>query len=103
MQARSAVEPENRYRAAASRSATAGCMSWNALTPQLLTKPGVHETQDAPSWQREIVRLASDGLANRQIGDRLFLSPRTWSSRPQPHAEQAVRKAVRGRVRRTHT
>jgi len=30
--------------------------------------------------QRQIVRLASDGLTNRQIGDRLFLSPRTVST-----------------------
>jgi DNA-binding NarL/FixJ family response regulator len=30
--------------------------------------------------QRQIVRLPSDGLANREIGDRLFLSPRTVSS-----------------------
>jgi len=30
--------------------------------------------------QRQIVRLAGDGLTNRQIGDRLFLSPRTVSS-----------------------
>jgi DNA-binding CsgD family transcriptional regulator/tetratricopeptide (TPR) repeat protein len=30
--------------------------------------------------QRQIVRLASNGLTNRQIGDRLFLSPRTVSS-----------------------
>jgi DNA-binding CsgD family transcriptional regulator len=30
--------------------------------------------------QRQIVRLASSGLTNRQIGDRLFLSPRTVSS-----------------------
>jgi DNA-binding CsgD family transcriptional regulator len=30
--------------------------------------------------QRQIVRLASGGLTNRQIGDRLFLSPRTVSS-----------------------
>jgi DNA-binding CsgD family transcriptional regulator len=27
--------------------------------------------------QRQIVRLASGGLTNREIGDRLFLSPRT--------------------------
>ncbi|HEX6519342.1 MAG TPA: helix-turn-helix transcriptional regulator [Streptosporangiaceae bacterium] len=31
--------------------------------------------------QRQIVRLASEGLTNREIGDRLFLSPRTASSR----------------------
>jgi DNA-binding CsgD family transcriptional regulator len=30
--------------------------------------------------QRQIVRLASEGLTNREIGDRLFLSPRTVSS-----------------------
>jgi DNA-binding CsgD family transcriptional regulator len=30
--------------------------------------------------QRQIVRLASDGLTNREIGDRLFLSPRTVGS-----------------------
>jgi DNA-binding CsgD family transcriptional regulator len=30
--------------------------------------------------QRQIVRLASDGLTDREIGDRLFLSPRTVGS-----------------------
>jgi DNA-binding CsgD family transcriptional regulator len=30
--------------------------------------------------QREIVRLAADGLRNREIGERLFLSPRTVGS-----------------------
>src|SRR3984885_12166627 len=30
--------------------------------------------------QRQIVRLASDGLTDREIGERLFLSPRTVSS-----------------------
>ena len=30
--------------------------------------------------QRQIVRLASEGLTNQEIGDRLFLSPRTVSS-----------------------
>jgi DNA-binding NarL/FixJ family response regulator len=30
--------------------------------------------------QRQIVRLARDGLTNREIGDRLSLSPRTVGS-----------------------
>jgi DNA-binding CsgD family transcriptional regulator len=30
--------------------------------------------------QRQIVRLASDGLTDREIADRLFLSPRKVSS-----------------------
>jgi DNA-binding CsgD family transcriptional regulator len=34
----------------------------------------------ADPQQRRIVRLASDGLTDREIGDRLFLSPRTVNS-----------------------
>jgi DNA-binding CsgD family transcriptional regulator len=30
--------------------------------------------------QQQIVRLAADGLSNREIGERLFLSPRTVGS-----------------------
>ncbi len=30
--------------------------------------------------QRQIVRLAAHGLTNREIGEKLFLSPRTASS-----------------------
>lgn len=30
--------------------------------------------------QRQIVRLAADGLSNREIGEHLFLSPRTVGS-----------------------
>jgi DNA-binding CsgD family transcriptional regulator len=35
---------------------------------------------DLTPQQRQIVRLARDGLTDREIGDRLFLSPRTVSS-----------------------
>ena len=46
--------------------------------------PGASGERDAlgelTPQQRQIVRLASDGLTNREIGDRLFLSPRTVSS-----------------------
>ena len=48
--------------------------------------------------QRQIVRLASDGLTNRQIGDRLFLSPRTVSShlyRSYPKLGVACRNQLR--------
>jgi DNA-binding CsgD family transcriptional regulator len=63
--------------------------SWAQRTETELRACGV-AVADAPVgrdalWeltpqQRQIVRLASDGLTNRQIGDRLFLSPRTVSS-----------------------
>ena len=36
--------------------------------------------QELTPQQRQIVRLASEGLTNREIGDRLFLSPRTVGS-----------------------
>jgi DNA-binding CsgD family transcriptional regulator/tetratricopeptide (TPR) repeat protein len=46
--------------------------------------PGAPGERDAlgelTPQQRQIVRLASDGLTNREIGDRLFLSPRTVGS-----------------------
>ena len=46
--------------------------------------PGAPGARDAlgelTPQQRQIVRLASDGLTNREIGDRLFLSPRTVGS-----------------------
>ncbi len=53
--------------------------------------------------QRQIVRLASDGLTNRQIGDRLFLSPRTVSShlyRSYPKLGVAGRNQLRDVIAR---
>ena len=48
--------------------------------------------------QRQIVRLASDGLTDREIADRLFLSPRTVSShlyRSYPKLAVASRHQLR--------
>jgi DNA-binding CsgD family transcriptional regulator len=47
-------------------------------TPDLPGAPGA--LADLTPQQREIVRLAGSGLTNRQIADRLYLSPRTVSS-----------------------
>jgi len=56
--------------------------------------------------QRQIVRLASDGLTNREIGDRLFLSPRTVSShlyRSYPKLGVAGRNQLRDVIARAST
>jgi DNA-binding CsgD family transcriptional regulator/tetratricopeptide (TPR) repeat protein len=56
--------------------------------------------------QRQIVRLASDGLTNREIGDRLFLSPRTVGShlyRSFPKLGVANRHQLREVIARTST
>ena len=56
--------------------------------------------------QRQIVRLASDGLTDREIGDRLFLSSRTVSShlyRSYPKLGVASRHQLRDIVARAST
>ncbi|HSZ49003.1 MAG TPA: LuxR C-terminal-related transcriptional regulator, partial [Streptosporangiaceae bacterium] len=56
--------------------------------------------------QRQIVRLASHGLTNREIGDRLFLSPRTVSShlyRSYPKLGVAGRNQLRDVIARAST
>jgi DNA-binding CsgD family transcriptional regulator len=56
--------------------------------------------------QRQIVRLAGDGLTNRQIADRLFLSPRTVSShlyRSYPKLGVAGRHQLRDVIARAGT
>jgi DNA-binding CsgD family transcriptional regulator/tetratricopeptide (TPR) repeat protein len=56
--------------------------------------------------QRQIVRLASEGLTNREIADRLFLSPRTVSShlyRSYPKLGVAGRVQLRDVVARAST
>jgi DNA-binding CsgD family transcriptional regulator len=56
--------------------------------------------------QRQIVRLASDGLTDREIGDRLFLSPRTVGShlyRSYPKLGVTSRHQLRDVIARTST
>jgi DNA-binding CsgD family transcriptional regulator len=56
--------------------------------------------------QRQIVRLASDGLTDREIGDRLFLSSRTVSShlyRSYPKLGVASRHQLRDVIALTNT
>ncbi|GLZ53546.1 LuxR family transcriptional regulator [Actinomycetospora sp. NBRC 106378] len=44
------------------------------------TAPGQDLLAELTPQQREVVRLAAEGLRNREIGQRLFLSPRTVGS-----------------------
>jgi DNA-binding CsgD family transcriptional regulator len=66
-----------------------GARSWAERAQAELRACGVAVTrapgepdalQELTPQQRQIVRLASDGLTDREIADRLFLSPRTVSS-----------------------
>ena len=70
--------------------------------------PGAPGERDALAeltpQQRQIVRLASDGLTNREIGDRLFLSPRTVGShlhRSYPKLGVADRHQLRDVITRS--
>ena len=54
---------ETELRAAGEQTAQRSARSWETLTPQEL----------------QIVRMAGDGLSNKEIGQRLYLSPRTVS------------------------
>ncbi len=70
------------------------------------TAAGRDALADLTPQQRQIVRLASGGLTNRQIGDRLFLSPRTVSShlyRSYPKLGVAGRNQLRDVIARAST
>jgi RNA polymerase sigma factor (sigma-70 family) len=68
-------------------------------------KPGDGDVlEELTPQQRQIVRLASDGLTNREIADRLFLSPHTVSShlyRSFPKLGVADRHQLRDVITRT--
>ena len=45
-----------------------------------LAKPGYHQAPALTAQEHQIVSLAAAGLTNKQIGQRLYLSPRTVGS-----------------------
>ncbi|WP_165350438.1 helix-turn-helix transcriptional regulator [Xylanimonas protaetiae] len=69
---------------AAETAARLGARPLAAFVAGELRAAGVREADAAPdaledlsAQQRQIVRMAASGLTNRQIGERLYLSPRT--------------------------
>ena len=55
-----------------------GAVPWLARAERELQATGQNRADDGlTAQQRSIVRLAAEGLTNKQIGERLFLSPRT--------------------------
>src|SRR6185369_6027318 len=64
-----------------------GCMSWNERARRELRASGERSRRRAPEardqltpQELQIAHLASEGLSNREIGQRLFLSHRTIST-----------------------
>ena len=92
-----------------------GARSWAQRTEAELRASGVAVTgapgepdalAELTPQQRQIVRLASHGLTDREIGDRLFLSPRTVSShlyRSYPKLGVASRHQLRDVIALTST
>ena len=92
-----------------------GARSWAQRAQAELRASGVAVTsapgepdalEELTPQQRQIVRLASDGLTDREIGDRLFLSPRTVSShlyRSYPKLGVASRHQLRDVIARAST
>jgi DNA-binding CsgD family transcriptional regulator len=65
---------------------------------------GADALQELTAQQRQIVRLASEGLTDREIADRLFLSPRTVGShlyRSYPKLGVASRHQLRDVIGQT--
>jgi len=90
-----------------------GARSWAERAQTELRACGVAVTrppgepdalQELTPQQRQIVRLASEGLSDREIADRLFLSPRTVSShlyRSYPKLGVASRHQLRDVIAQT--
>jgi DNA-binding CsgD family transcriptional regulator len=92
-----------------------GARSWAQRAQAELRACGVAVTgapaepdalEELTPQQRQIIRLASQGLTDREIGDRLFLSPRTVSShlyRSYPKLGVASRHQLRDVIARAST
>jgi DNA-binding CsgD family transcriptional regulator len=92
-----------------------GARSWAERAQSELRACGVAVTRvpgepdalrELTPQQRQIVRLASDGLTDREIADRLFLSPRTVGShlyRSYPKLGIASRHQLRDVIAQTST
>jgi DNA-binding CsgD family transcriptional regulator len=92
-----------------------GARSWEQRAQAELRASGVavagaagepDALQELTPQQRQIVRLASQGLTDREIGDRLFLSPRTVAShlyRSYPKLGVASRHQLRDVIARAGT
>src|SRR5208283_5209714 len=77
----------NSLRAARNAFAALGCASWEELARRELRASGersrrrVPEARDQLTAQElQIAQLAAEGLSNREIGQRLYLSHRTIST-----------------------
>lgn len=68
-------------------SAPLAFCGWSELR-RLLENPDPAEPTRLTPTEKEIVALASEGLTNKQIGKRLYLSPRTV----QWHLSRSFRK-----------
>ena len=92
-----------------------GARSWEQRAQAELRASGVavagaagepDALQELTPQQRQIIRLASQGLTDREIGDRLFLSPRTVAShlyRSYPKLGVASRHQLRDVIARAGT